>query len=212
LKLTAACSPLPLSCACFGFIENYASTAPPVAALAALTTYWAIYAFILSWRRAPGQFRATFQRYLPHIKMSWVVMAFFLYTPTSREVISLFSCQPVDSAGELPLEAANATDATAALTLPGSRWGVWTSDTNVECGSMHHLGLVIGGGVPGLLWVFGLPLALGLTLRRHNRMENQEQQLASERVSALVCHWLCSRACCACKCCCCCLHSQIQLL
>ncbi|KAF6254191.1 hypothetical protein COO60DRAFT_1542740 [Scenedesmus sp. NREL 46B-D3] len=50
------------------------------------------------------------------------------------------------------------------------------------CGSAQHLGLVIGGGVPGLLWVFGLPLALGLTLRRHNRMENEEQQLASERI------------------------------
>jgi hypothetical protein len=157
-----------------------------VAALAALTAYWAIYAFILSRRRAPGQFRSTFQRYLPHTKMSWVAMAFFLYTPTSREVISLFSCQRVDAAGHLPAEAAYAKDAEAALTMPYSRWGVWTSDTNVECGSLHHLGLVVGGGVPGLLWVFGLPLALGLTLRRHNKVKDKEQQLASERVSAAV--------------------------
>jgi hypothetical protein len=118
--------------------------------------------------------------------MSWVVMAFFLYTPTSREVISLFSCQRVDAAGRLPDEAAFAADAEDALYLPNSRWGVWTSDTNVECGSLHHLGLVIGGGVPGLLWVFGLPLALGLMLRRHNKVKDEEQQLASERVSAAV--------------------------
>jgi hypothetical protein len=120
--------------------------------------------------------------------MSWVVMAFFLYTPTSREVISLFSCQEVDSAGKLPDEADfNREDAEAALTLADSRWGVWTMDTNVMCGSAHHLGLVLGGGVPGLLWVFGLPLALGLTLRRHNRVKNEEQQLASERVSGCRC-------------------------
>jgi hypothetical protein len=158
-----------------------------VAALAALTAYWAIFAYILSCRRAPGQFRATFLRFLPNIKMSWVVMAFFLYTPTSREVISLFSCQKVDAAGRMPAEAAYAADADAALTLSDSRWGVWTSDTNVQCGLSHHLGLVIGGGVPGLLWVFGLPLALGLTLRRHNKVKDEEQQLASERVRAVAC-------------------------
>eukprot|EP00882_Tetradesmus_deserticola_P033626 GHRQ01038428.1.p1 GENE.GHRQ01038428.1~~GHRQ01038428.1.p1 ORF type:complete len:245 (+),score=75.65 GHRQ01038428.1:722-1456(+) len=159
----------------------------PVGAVLVLTAYWAVYAFLQSRRRGGGQFRAMFQRCLPHVKMSWVVMAFFLYTPTTREVISLFSCQEVDSHGRLPPEAAYADDAEAALTLPNTRWGVWASDTNVTCGSMAHLGLVMGGGVPGLLWVFGLPLVLGLALRRHHRTENDEQKLASERVSADAC-------------------------
>ncbi|WIA16706.1 hypothetical protein OEZ85_013362 [Tetradesmus obliquus] len=172
----------------------------PVAALLVLCIYWCCHAAFLSHRRQQAwQLPATSARnwkpvlsYLrPRFVMSCVAMLHFLYTPTSREIVSLFSCQPVDSAAALAAQAPesnNSTEALAALrnTNAWSGWpgsGVWTSDTDVVCGSAVHVGMVVALGVPGLLlFVLGLPLLLWLVLRRYSRVVDGRHMLEDEQV------------------------------
>lgn len=113
--------------------------------------------------------------------LSALTMLYFLYTPTSREIISLFSCQPVDTVEDLSRvapqysSAPDATDALLNLTPKESGWqGVWTSDTSVLCASPVHVGIAIGLGLPGLIvWVFGLPVALWFMLRRNSKVDER---------------------------------------
>lgn len=121
--------------------------------------------------------RAVNHYLVPHAIMSAVIMLYYLYTPTAREIISLFSCQPVDSVAQLrsvaPQSDSDPQAVDALMALGGGRWptgGYWTSDTGVQCGSAAHLGMVLGLGVPGLvLFVLGLPVALWLLLRHNSQ-------------------------------------------
>ena len=116
--------------------------------------------------------------------MSVVILLYFLYTTTTREIISLFSCQQVDDSTRLPAEAsgglehaANNTfyaEALAALRYQSSSWqhGYWTSDTELRCGSPAHIGLVVGLGIPGVVFfALGLPIGLWVLLWRINRQK-----------------------------------------
>lgn len=166
-----------------------------VAALTALGCFWALAAFVLrtrKWARRPVFFRRWLMQ---HVVMSVVILLYFLYTTTTREIISLFSCQQVDDPVRLPQEAYGDLprspenplyqEALVALPYQSSSWlyGYWTSDTNVRCGSAAHIGLVVGLGVPGVLFfALGLPIGLWVLLWRiskqqvdgRNRLEEQE--------------------------------------
>jgi hypothetical protein len=151
--------------------------------LFALMVYWGVYSLIINATEPHQVRRKQHTKYYitPHMVMSSIILVYFLYTPTSREVISLFSCQHVDSTEQLLMVAPEAgyyngtllpakqasPEAQAALQYTDS---YWTSDTAVQCWSPAHLGVAVGMGVPGLLvFVVGLPLALWLLLRRFSR-------------------------------------------
>ena len=114
--------------------------------------------------------------------MSVVILFFFMYTTTTRELIGLFSCQQVDDPMRLPPEAFGSLERTpdnpyyiealSSLRYSSSSWlqGYWTSDTHVRCGSPAHIGLVVGLGVPGVLFfALGLPVGLAVLLWCINR-------------------------------------------
>lgn len=151
-------------------------------ALLVLAAFWLAVAWGL--RNRPWARRRLFFRkwLLQHAVMCVVILLYFLYTTTTRELISLFSCQQVDDPARLPIEAAagmsrsmeNPAYSEALLALPyqSSSWtqGYWTSDTRVRCSSPVHLGLVIGLGIPGvLLFGLGLPIGLWVMLSRINK-------------------------------------------
>lgn len=151
-------------------------------ALLVLATFWALTAFIL--RNMPwARRRLYFRRWIfQHAVMSVVILLYFLYTTTTREVIGLFSCQQVDDPSQLPDESSGVlargpdnpqySEALQALTHGSNSWlqGVWTSDTAVRCGSPAHIGLMVGLGIPGvLLFALGLPVGLWVLLERISR-------------------------------------------
>jgi len=157
---------------------------PAVAALVVLGVFWLIAALFL--RRRPWARRVVFFKrwMMQHVVMSVVILFYYLYTSTTREIISLFSCQQVDDPSRLPDQAYgglervsdNPSYIEALLALPyqSSSWltGYWTSDTNLRCGSPVHLGLVVGLGIPGvLLFSLGLPLGLWVLLWRTNKQK-----------------------------------------
>lgn len=155
-----------------------------VGALMFLGIMWCAYAYFITRRRGVTRgMRSQLQRLEPYMVLSAVTMLYFLYTPTSREIISLFSCQPVDTLDALQHVAPEsssspeAKDALKAFTPKNSGWqGVWTSDTSVLCASPVHVGIAIGLGVPGMIvWVFGLPVALWLMLRRDSKVDANGQ-------------------------------------
>eukprot|EP00775_Hariotina_reticulata_P009586 gene9586-9749_t len=157
----------------------------PAIALAAAAVFWVVYA-ILKNRADPSSSLRRNQRVRHYMVLTSIAILYFLYTPTTREVISLFACQPVDSErqliqvapasryenGTLLPEGQVSSDAALALvyTNANSSWpgqGFWTTDTEVACGSSVHLAVALGMGVPALLlFVLGLPVALWLLLRR----------------------------------------------
>jgi hypothetical protein len=152
---------------------------PAVCALMVLATFWALTACALR-NRLWARRRLCFRRWIwQHAVMSVVILLYFLYTTTTREVIGLFSCQQVDDPSQLPDESRGSqvhgsdnpqySEALHALTHQSSSWsqGVWTSDTAVRCGSPTHVGLVVGLGIPGvLLFALGLPVGLWVLLNR----------------------------------------------
>eukprot|EP00878_Enallax_costatus_P001244 GHUV01001388.1.p1 GENE.GHUV01001388.1~~GHUV01001388.1.p1 ORF type:complete len:468 (+),score=94.47 GHUV01001388.1:70-1404(+) len=150
----------------------------PLGALMFLGIIWLSYAYITTrLRRVRHGVRRQIVRLEPYMVLSAVTMLYFLYTPTSREIISLFSCQPVDTEKALQDVAPTSkytSDAVAALAnrTPKDGWqGVWTSDTSVMCSSPAHVGVAIGLGIPGLIvWVFGLPIMLWVMLKRNSRV------------------------------------------
>eukprot|EP00878_Enallax_costatus_P005974 GHUV01006266.1.p1 GENE.GHUV01006266.1~~GHUV01006266.1.p1 ORF type:complete len:429 (+),score=73.90 GHUV01006266.1:26-1288(+) len=156
----------------------------PVCALLFLGILWLSFACLTS-RRQPFRhgLQAQVKRLGPYMVLSALTMTYFLYTPTSREIITLFSCQPVDTIEALQRIAPqytstpDALDALLDLTPVTWGWqGVWTSDTCVLCGSPAHLGMAVGLGIPGLIvWVFGLPIALWFVLRRHSKHDAKGQ-------------------------------------
>eukprot|EP00878_Enallax_costatus_P031290 GHUV01034207.1.p1 GENE.GHUV01034207.1~~GHUV01034207.1.p1 ORF type:complete len:450 (+),score=55.81 GHUV01034207.1:206-1555(+) len=155
-----------------------------VCALLFLGILWLSFACLTS-RRQPFRhgLQAQVKRLGPYMVLSALTMTYFLYTPTSREIITLFSCQPVDTIEALQRIAPqytstpDALDALLDLTPVTWGWqGVWTSDTCVLCGSPAHLGMAVGLGIPGLIvWVFGLPIALWFVLRRHSKHDAKGQ-------------------------------------
>jgi hypothetical protein len=111
------------------FILLLLSCTLTAAALGVLCIYWCCHAAVLSRRHMQAwqlPTAATKHRcepvvsYLkPRVILSCVAMLHFLYTPTSREIVSLFSCQPVDSEAALQAQApqysSNSSEALAAL-------------------------------------------------------------------------------------------------
>lgn len=126
--------------------------------------------------------------------MGIVILLYFVYTSTTREVISMFSCRQVDDPTRLPPEAWGGVEvnsssnsyqeAVFALRYKSTNWihGVWTSDTSVQCSSSSHIGLMVGLGIPGLVFALGFPLGMWVLLGRigkqeadgHRRLEDPE--------------------------------------
>jgi hypothetical protein len=68
---------------------------PPVGALVCLGIFWVIAAVMMR-RKVSTRRPQLFNRWLKqHVVMSVVILLSFLYTTTTREIISLFSCQQV---------------------------------------------------------------------------------------------------------------------
>lgn len=68
---------------------------PPVGALACLGIFWVIAAVVMR-RKMSTRWPQHFNRWLKqHVVMSVVILLSFLYTTTTREIISVFSCQQV---------------------------------------------------------------------------------------------------------------------
>jgi hypothetical protein len=167
-----------------------------VMALMALGAIWFVVSLVL-YRQASGTRPKRFNRkwMWQHAVMGSVILLYFLYTSTTREVISLFSCQQVDNPARLPQEAWSGqqlntsspahAEALFALRNRTDSWarGFWTSDTNIQCGSPQHLGLMIGLGVPGLVFVVGMPVGLWLLLWRISKHTDGHRRLRDPEVS-----------------------------
>lgn len=100
------------------------SPSPSVIALVCLGIFWSIAAFMLRhrpWARRPQYFRRWLTQ---HVVMCVVVLLYFLYTTTTREIVSLFSCQQVRHRAGVHKGAGGMACSTVANDVKDRSWGI----------------------------------------------------------------------------------------
>ena len=91
----------------------------------------------------------------PAFITSLVVSVVFVWPSVSRDILSIFDCVSVDVSAASLSDYAYATGAT----ITGS---FLRADVSVQCWDSNHLALVLGPGIPGLMF-FCLGTPVGIT-------------------------------------------------
>ena len=152
---------------CTFFSSTFIPRSMKKMALSAIFPFLLLFTFMIFWAFHALKHKKAFCFILRH----WIVTAFVVfyisYTNMTETLLKLVICQSADNAVNEPYT----------KSIAQSRY--WMEDTDITCYSNDHLILLIVGGIPLILAVFGAPVWLLYVLMQHHDKLDEPQFLGT---------------------------------